>query len=119
MTASLSLSLFSKAGACACGLPCCCLVSLFFVALSSFLSWVVMGPSRVDEVPLGEGILLTKVLRLGASTEGFFLGAGVGMRVLGAQKRAFSSLNSANLPFGPLSLPYKKTKSLLCLKEDR
>jgi hypothetical protein len=64
----------------------------------------------VDETLFGEGILLTNVLRLGASTEGFFLGAGVGMRVLGAQKRAFSSLSSANLPFGPFSLPCETAK---------
>ena len=62
------------------------------------------GPP-VSEDAFGEGILLTKVGG-GAGTVSaldFFLGAGVGMRVFGAQNLALSSFSNARRPLPGLA----------------
>ena len=72
------------------------------------------GPPGSED-DFGEGILLTK---LGAGTVtalDFFLGAGVGMRVFGAQHLALSSLSSARRPLPGLA-PLACRQQLNCVE---
>lgn len=57
-----------------------------------------LGRLPASEAAFGEGILLTKVGPDTATGFAFFLGAGVGMRVRGAQNLASSPLSIANRP---------------------
>lgn len=65
----------------------------------------MLGGPPISEDDFGEGILLTK-LGAGAGTVtalDFFLGAGVGMRVFGAQHLALSSFSIARRPLPGLA----------------
>ena len=73
---------------------------------------VLDGPP-VSEDDFGEGILLTK-LGAGAGTVtalDFFLGAGVGMRVFGAQNLALSSFSIARRPLPGLPLACRQEQA--------